>query len=487
MTDCTTQRQREQALSRGGPRACSGPRDESVTFTFGDEVDTTLTFDADYITSDAGLAALRELDERRGLIGLAAQRLEDLRVPEMVVHPVERLLREAVYAYAAGYEDANDHTPMRDDPLMKQIVGPINRKTVNPKRQEGLASEATLSRLLGGRKLEGRDAIGAVHVEHFGMVLGRQSPDVLTLGIDGYDARVHGMQQLALFNGFYDDHIYYPLYVTIAEYGFVVGVALRPGDAGPGTGAVELLKPIIAYLRKRFPKTRLRLRADAGFADPRLYELCEETGVEYVIRMKLNARLKDLFAEEVVSRIYEGRPDRVRDGRQEYYHESMYRAESWEGRDRRIVLKLVCDPETEEEMQYVLVTNSAKSMKNLWSLYEHRGQEEQRIDEFKNHLRGEKCSCTDFADNAFKLQLVAMAHNLLAAVRIALPKGHELKRATIGRLRLCLIKCGAMVQRTARRLWLHAARSWPHRALLMDVCRVVTARRLHQTPIWESG
>lgn len=480
MTDCTRKRRRNQAPSR------SGPRHEQVTFSFGDHVNTTLTFDADYITSDAGLAMLREVDERLGLIEMAARRISDLRVPEMTVHPVTRLLRETVYGYDAGYEDANDHTPLRNDPLMKQIVGPINGKTVNPKKQEGLASEATLSRLLDGRKLEGRDAIGAVHVEHFARVLGRKAPRVLTLDIDGYDAEAHGMQQLALFNGYYDERMYYPLHVTVAEYGFVVGVELRAGDAGPGTGAVELLAPIIAYLHRRYPKTKLRLRADAGFNDPGLYALCEKTGVEYVIRMKLNAVLKDLFAEKVVGRIYGGRPDRVRDGKHEYYHEAMYRAGSWE-HDRRIVLKLVRDPETGEEAQYVLVTNSAKDMKNTWRLYEHRGQEEQRIDEFKNHLRGEKCSCCQFANNAFKLHLIAMAHNLLAAVRIVLPEEHELKRATIGRLRLCLIKCGAMVRRTARRLWLHAARHWPYREWLMDVCRVVTAKRLHPTPVWESG
>ena len=478
MTDCTRKRRRRQAPS--------GARDEQVTFSFGEDVKPTLVFDADHITTDAGLVALRELDERLGLIDLAARRIEDLRVPEMTVHPVPRLLREMVYAYAAGYEDANDHTPLRDDPHFKQIIGKTNEKSVNPKKQSGLASEATLSRLLGGRKLEGRKAFGMAHVDQFMQVLGRKAPQVLTLGIDGYDAETHGMQPQSLFNAYYDQEMYYPLHVSAAEYGWVLGVALRPGDAGPGTGAVGMLKPIMARLRERYPRTRLRLRADSGFVDPKLYDACEEERVEYAIRLRLNSVLKDLFAAHVVDRIYHGQPDRVKDGRWIYYHETTYRAKSWK-RARRIILKLVYDPEEGEEKQYVIVTNSRKSARNVWGWYEHRGQEEQRIDEFKNHLRGEKFSCTDFDDNAFKLQLVAMAHNLYAALRICLPEEHELKRATVSRLRLCLVKCGAMVRVTARRCWLHASRHWPYRDLLLDVCRMVTAKRLHPTPVWNSG
>jgi len=447
---------------------------------------TTIVFDAEEITSDAGLVALREIDERLGLIDVAAQRIEDLRVPEMTVHPVPRLLREAVYGYAAGYEDANDHTPLRNDPQFKQVVGKINEESVNPKKQPGLASEATLSRLLDGRKLEGRDTFGSTHVEQFVKVLGRRQPDVLTLGIDGYDAETHGMQQLALFNGFYDQPMYYPLHVSVAEYGFIVGAQLRPGNAGAAGGADELLEPIIGFLRRRCARTRLRLRGDSGFADPKLYDLCEAEGVEYVFRLKMNAVLKDLFAEQVLGRIYQGRPDQVRDGRRIYYHDTMYQAKSW-SRARRIVLKLVQGPEPDEEAQYVIVTNSRKSMRNVWGWYEHRGQEEQRIDEFKNHLRGEKCSCCNFENNAFKLHLMAMAHNLFAAVRIYLPEGHELKRATVSRLRLTLVKCGAMVRCTARRFWLHASRHWPHKTLLADVCRRVTASRLRPTPVWDTG
>lgn len=172
---------------------------EQFIFSFADHgPPVRLAIDADHITADAGLAPLRELDERLGLTDLAASFLDDQRDVKMTVHPLRRLLRGCVYAQAAGYEDANDHTPLRDNPFFQALVGRIHEDSVNPKKQSGLASEPTLSRLLSGRKIGGRESFGEVHVAQFLKVLTDATPAVLTLDIDGYDAEVHGMQQLAL-------------------------------------------------------------------------------------------------------------------------------------------------------------------------------------------------------------------------------------------------------------------------------------------------
>lgn len=277
-----------------------------------------LAFDADHITGDAGLTPLRELDERLGLTALAASFLDDEREPEMTVHPLRRLLRGCVYAQVAGYEDANDHTPLRDDPFFQALVGRIHEDSVNPKKQSGLASEARLSRLLSGRKIGGRESFGEVHVAQFLQVLGNATPPVLTLDIDGYDAAVHGMQQLALFNGCFERDCYYPLHVTIAEYGFIVGVQLRPGNASAAVGAVELLAPILAALKKHLPRTKIRLRGDAGFADPELYALCERKRVEYAIRRKMTSVTERWFAEYLDSWLDQVEAD---DGPSEWFEE----------------------------------------------------------------------------------------------------------------------------------------------------------------------
>jgi len=480
MTEC--HRQCDAVKEIRGRRRADDP--DQVVFSYAVGPAPTLRFDAESVTSDAGLAAVRELDERIGLTAMAARFVEDLRDPNLVVHPVVRLIREATYAYAAGYEDANDHPVLAGDAYFLSLVGPTNAKSVNPKRHDGLASEASLSRLLNSRAL-GFERFGYVHAEAFARVVKDAPPAAITLDIDGYDAENFGGQQLSLFNGYYQETMYYPLVVTVAEYGFVVGALLRPGSVGPAQDAVPLLRQILETLHRLLPNTRILLRADSGFVDPALYTLLDENGVEYAIRLRLTAVLKEYFEEAFAGKVDTTVPP---DGEATwaYYHRRSYRPVTWE-RARQIVMKLQYNTLKREIERYVVVTNLRRSDRRVWRFYEHRGQCEQRIDELKNQLRAEKFSCCEFAANAVKLHLIAMAHNLLAAVRIMLPEHHELKRATIGRLRVALIKCGATVVRTARRLWVHASRTWPNRRFLSDVARRFTNHRLSATPLWKPG
>jgi hypothetical protein len=476
MTEC----KRDLAGSKG-----RGGCAEQVVFDFGGGARPTLRFDAGAVTSDAGLAVLRQADERLGLFAAAAGTIEDRRWARMVVHPVQRLLREVVYAYAAGYEDGNDHPRLAADELFSAMIGPAAAGSINPKQHTGLASEATISRLLGARVLA-CDALEAVHRRWFLLSMCRRQPPVLTLDIDGYDAETHGQQQLSMYNDYYGQYMYYPLQISVAEYGFVVGALLRPGDAASNGQAAAQLRPLLEFLGKSFPKTRLRLRADSGFMDPEIYDLCEEFSVEYAVRLKMNKTLKALIQRLLEPRVEREVPADRRDRRWALYAEHPYRAGTWH-RSRRVLLKLTFNPAKDRVESYALVTNSARSQRHVWGFYEHRGQCEQRIDELKNHLRAEKFSCTLFESNAVKLHLMVMAHNLFAAVRMLLPARHELKRATIGQLRVRLIKCGATLRRTARRLWIHASSSWPFRGLLADVAVRMVHGPLRPVPLWNSG
>lgn len=460
-------------------------RAEQVVFDFGVGVKPTLRFDAGAVTSDAGLAALRQAEERLGLMASAARMIEDQRWAPMVVHPVERLLREVVYAYAAGYEDANDHSRLSADGLFSALIGPVTAGSINPKHHQGLASEATISRLLGGRRMA-FETLGAVHRQWFLLAMRGRQPAVLTLDIDGYDAETHGQQQLSLFNDYYRQYMYHPLQISVAEYGFVIGALLRPGDAASNRSAVEQLRPTLSFLRRHFPQTRLKLRADSGFMDPEIYELCEEFSVEYAVRLKMNQVLKERFGRLMEPRVAGEIPIDRRDGRWALYGECSYRARFWT-RSRRVVLKLAFNPDKNAVESYAIVTNSARIPPNVWNFYGHRGQCEQRIDELKNHLRAEKFSCCLFAANDVKLHLTVMAHNLFAAVRMFLPAAHELKRATVAQLRIRLVKCGATLRRTARRLWIHASSSWPFRRLLADVAKRLVSGPLSPVPLWNSG
>ena len=219
-------------------------RTEQLTLDFPGGKPVTLAFDAEDVTSDSGLAAFGALDARLDLLAAAAQFVNDLRSPDMIVHPLDRLMREAVFAYMAGYGDACDHAPLARDPLFARLVGPTNARTRNPRATDGLASEATISRLLHARKVD-LSRLGFVHVEQFVAALGRTRPEEITLDIDGYDALTHGQQQLALWNGHFGATVHCPLVVTVAEFGFAVGALLRPGNTWSGADAVALLEPAI--------------------------------------------------------------------------------------------------------------------------------------------------------------------------------------------------------------------------------------------------
>jgi len=459
-------------------------RPEQLTLRLPGGRPVTLAFDAEDVTSDAGLAALAALDARLGLVSAAGPFVRDLRSPDMIVHPIDRLLREAVLAHAAGYGDACDHAPLARDALFARLVGPTSARTRNPRATDTLASEATISRLLHERHLD-LSRLGFVHVEQFITSLGPTRPQEITLDLDGYDAEVYGQQQLALWNGHFDATIYYPLAATVAEFGFVVGGLLRPGNAWSGAEAVRVLEPIIVRLQQALPGTRIRVRADSGFMDPELYEMLERHGVEYAVRQRMNARLRELVDARLGGRVarmmarYPGRAWAI-------HGEASHFVESW-GRTRRVVLKVQYDPAKGEIERYVIVTNSRRSKTKVWRFYEKRGQCEQRIDELRNDLAADRFSLSTFEANSARLHLVMMAHNLFAAARMALAPNHELKRATVERLRVTLVKCGAMVIATARRVWLHASRNWPWRELLFDVARRFGGARLTPTPLWDTG
>jgi hypothetical protein len=369
---------------------------------------------------------------------------------------------------------------LRDDPLVKALVGPIARGSVNPKKQDGLASEATLSRLLSGRKVSGFEAAQRSHVQAFLRVLGKAEPSVLTLDIDGFGIETHGQQQLTLFNGYLQQEGYYPLYVTVAEYGFAVGARLRPGNAGAGVEAIELLAPIVAVLQQALPKTQLRLRADAGFAAPEFFQFAERHRLQYFVRLRMNSVLREEF-DWLLPEPLPDDPCR----RQEWVRDYEYQAKSWP-RARRVAMKLVWNEKTSGYERYVLVTNAKKAPKKLWSIYHHRGQHEQRISELVNDLHL-KMSCCVMAANSVKLHLCVLAHNLHAAIRMALPKKHPHKRSTVATLIRSIIRCAAQIRISARRILVRLARTTPNTAGLCDILRHLQRPGRRSTPLWSSG
>ncbi len=433
---------------------------EQLAFSFRQSTRVVADFKGGLISSDAGLLPVRELDDRLGWTAAIASCLSDPRDPAKVEHHTLTLLRQRLFAMIAGYEDANDHTRLRHDPILKTVA--------DRDLDDDLASQPTLSRFENGITAREVVAINRLLVEQYIQRHRRRPPKRLILDIDPTDDPCHGQQQLALFNGFYDQHMYFPLLVFERDSGMLVGVRLRAGTVHASHRVLQLIRPIIRRLREVFPDVEIILRGDAGLAVPRLYDYCEAQGLGYLFGIGANPVFKKrthwalLWLSDRFQR--DGQPHRHRGG---FRHQ----ARTW-NRPRRILYK--AEVNAEGTNRRFVVTNLKGLPHHLWPLYDDRGTAETFIDELKNGLKADRLSCSAFMANAFRLVLTACAYNLLRAFREALA-GTVFEHASIETIRTRLIKIGARVHQTARRLWVHFSSAFPLREILTQALAAIHA------------
>jgi hypothetical protein len=422
-------------------------------------------FDGGTITSDAGLVLLREFDERLGCTAGLKHLLADERDRRYTQHTGLELVRQRLYQIAAGYEDASDARFCRNDPTMRAVVR---------RRDEPLASQPTLSRWENAAPWDSIrlfEREGAEWYCRHGAGHRRRHPEEIILDIDSTEDPTHGQQPLSFFNGFYDTYMYHPLLIFEAETGMVLASCLRPGNVGGIRQLLPLLRPLVTRLRARFPKRAIALRADGDFAKPALLDYAEYTGCRYAVGMprnpKLEARVEGL--RKKAERLWKtsGQPVQL-------FTSFCYKAKSWP-QPRRIVAKVEYTVGG-SNLRFV-VTNRTEPPAAVFAWYNRRGQAENFIKELKRDLSADRLSCASYRANAFRLQLHALAYNLLVLFRRLVLCGTELARATVERMRRQLFKIGARVQRSVRHLWMHLSTGWPGQPLFCHVLDRLTTIR----------
>ena len=414
----------------------------------------TLDFNGGAISGDAGLIVLREFDARLGLTQGLKRLVKDPRDRRYVDHDLLTLLRQRVYQIAAGYEDANDALFVRNDPVMQAVAGRPGR---------ALASQPTFSRLENEVDWDSIRLLESEGTEWFcrhGMTQGE-----IILDMDSTEDPTHGQQAFSFYNAHYDSYMYHPLLIFEGNSGVLLASRLRPGNAMGSRQAIALLRPLVRRLRSRFCRRAIALRADTAFSSPEVLDYAEYAGLHYAIGFARNDRLLDRVVGlcEKADRLWESNADgkRVR-----LYTSFLYRARSWP-RARRVVAKI---ERTAQGMNLrFLVTNRRGRAEEVFTWYEQRGQAENFIKELKNDLEADRLSCMEYRANAFRLQLHVLAYNLFVLFRRHVLRGTELARAAVGTIRLRLLKIGARVKLSARRLWFHLASGWPGRLLLLNV------------------
>ena len=324
------------------------------------------------LTSDAGLLPLRQFDERIGLTREFAPVLDDPRDADLIDHSFLEMVRFRVFGILAGYEDQNDHDTLRTDPVFKLV-------TERLPTDNDLASQPTLSRFENLIDIPSLFRLRALFMEQF-IASFAQPPLTLTFDLDAVDDATHGSQQLTLFHGFYEQYQYLPLVITSAETDQVVMISLRHGTATASLGADDDLEYIVNRVRAAWPGVQIRVRGDAGFGNPTMYEMCERLEVTYTFGLSTNAVLQreseDLLAEAVRWWEQTGQEQRLFEG-------FWYRAGTWRV-PRWVVVKAEADAQGTNRR--FVVTNRLGAHPYPQATYDEyamRGESENRNKEFK--------------------------------------------------------------------------------------------------------
>src|ERR1700733_527361 len=367
-----------------------------------------IQFRGSVVTSDAGLLAYRELDDVLGLSDLAGERPADARPGKNGRHALVGMLRQAVFGRLAGYEDVNDAERLRHDPAMRWIVG--------GKAASGCAASASQMGRFETRWLTAEKNLSALTdlsgqwIDH---VHARRPPKGVVLDMDSSVSPTHGEQEMSVWNGHYECTCYHPLFV-FNQFGDLERCALRPGNVHSADAWDAVLKPVVARYRGKL--SRLYFRADAGFANPEVYEYLEGEGIKYAIRLPANRVLQERIGYLLKRPV--GRPSH--DVRR-FYANFAHQAGSWT-KPRRVLAKVEWHPGELYPRVGFIVTNMSRPTERVVAFYNQRGTAEQHIKEGKNAVTWTRLSCHRFAANAVRLQLHALAYNLANFLRtLALP------------------------------------------------------------------
>ncbi len=430
-------------------------------------------FSGGKITSDSGGLLLREVEERRRIIGRFAKCFTDYRDARTVEHTVNELVAQRVYGIALGYEDLNDHDNLRHDPLLAVLVGkedPSGESRARERdRGKALAGKSTLNRLeLNKGTLEAKErykkivldekAVEKVLVEIF-LDAYEEAPKRIVLDLDATDDLIHGKQEGRFFHGYYGNYCYLPLYIFAGEHLLVA--KLRKSDIDGSAGSVEELERVIGQIRERWPAVEILVRGDSGFCRDELMAWCESKRVDYLFGLAKNARLKKEIEEEMG----EAKAEHERTGKEaRRFKDFRYKTLlSWSC-ERRVVGK--AEHLAKGENPRFVVTSLDKQEYDAKVLYEKeycgRGEMENRIKEQQLDLFADRTSSATMKANQMRLWFSSIAYVLMSELRRIGLKGTEMERAQSGTIRTRLLKIGAQVKISVRRVVIAMASGCPY-------------------------
>jgi Transposase DDE domain group 1 len=426
-------------------------------------------FDGGTISSDGGAFLLRLSDRRLNLLPRLAECFLDGRNQNQVDHSIQEMLSQRVYGLALGYEDLSDHEQLRRDPVFGILAG---REDL----EQPLAGKSTLNRMEMGAGEKDRykkitfwkEAVDELLVKIF-VESYAEAPEQIVLDIDTTDLPLHGKQEGRFFHGYYDNYCYLPLYIFCGEH--VLCSRLREANHDAAFGSLVEIERIVAQIRCAWPEVKIILRGDSGFCRNELMSWCENHRVDFVFGMARNQRLRKIIGAEMYQATQQwsqtGKPARV-------FSEFPYRTKKtkkggWD-RERRVVAKAEhIDGKENPRFVVTSLTSEAWAAQALYEeLYCERGDMENRIKE-QFSLFADRASAETMRANQMRLYLSATAYVLVSGLRRLGLKETDLAQAQVSTIRTKLLKIGAQIRVTVRKVWISMASSYPWQNLYAQV------------------
>lgn len=437
-------------------------------------------FDGGPITSDGGGLLLRETEQATKIIAQLAACFTDYRDPDLIEHTVEELVAQRIYGLALGYEDLNDHDDLRHDPLLAVLVGkkdPLGRDRVRKQdKGKALAGKSTLNRLeLTPARANAdsrykkittdRQAVLRLFTNLF-LQAHDTPPERIVLDLDATDDPIHGHQAGRFFHGYYENYCYLPLYIFCGDH--LLSARLRPSNIDAATGSVKELERIVGQIRAQWPRVQIVIRADSGFCREQIMSWCEANDVDFVLGLAKNKRL----SAEIASELEQAKTQFTATGEaSRVFKDFVYKTHTSWSRARRVVGK--AEHLAKGANPRFIVTSLSADDIEARPLYEEeycaRGEMENRIKEQQLHLFADRTSAATMRANELRLWFSSAAYTLLNALRRLGLKGTDLAKAQCGTIRLRLLKIGAQIRVTVRKVWVSLAECYPYRHVFHQV------------------
>jgi hypothetical protein len=426
-------------------------------------------FDGGTISSDGGAFLLRQTDQRLNLLPRLAECFLDDRNQDLIEHSILEMLSQRIYGLALGYEDVNDHEQLRKDPVFGILAG---REELG----EPLAGKSTLNRMELGAGTKDRykkitfwkDAVDEVLVKVF-IESYATAPAEIILDVDTTDLPLHGKQEGRFFHGYYDNYCYLPLYIFCEEQ--VLCARLREANHDAAFGSLQEIQRIVAQLRAAWPAVKIIVRGDSGFCRNQLMSWCEGHQVDFVIGQARNQRLRKIIGAEMHAATERwnqtGQPARVFSEFQ--YQTKKTKKGGWD-RARRVVAKAEhIDGKQNPRFVVTSLKSEEWTAQGLYEkLYCARGDMENRIKE-QFSLFADRVSAETMRANQMRLYLSTMAYVLVSGLRRLGLKATELAEAQVSTIRTKLLKIGAQIRVTVRKVWVSMSSSYPWQDLFQQV------------------